>query len=75
MVHVDWFRVVPEKLQSEKWHLITDMSFPEEESVNDTVDIISLCSLKYITIEQMAKRAMLLGIVSLKAKMDTKAAY
>ena len=35
----------------------------------------SLCSLKYITVEQVAKKAVMLERGSLIAKIDIKAAY
>ena len=36
------------------------MSHPEESSVNDAIDL-NLCSLSYITIEEVARLAILLG--------------
>ena len=74
MVHINRFRVVPKKHQPGKWRLITDLLFPEEESVNDAIDP-TMCSLKYITVEQVAKKAVLLGKGSLIAKIDIKSAY
>jgi len=68
IMHVNQFGVVPKKHQPGKWHLITDLPFPKEESVNNTNDT-SLCSLKYITVEQVARRAMLLDRGSLIAKI------
>jgi len=54
--------------------LITDLSFQEDASVNDAIEL-ALCSLKYITVEQVAKKAVLLGKGSLMAKIDIKSAY
>ena len=68
------FGVIPKKHQPGKCRLITDLSFSEGRSVNDAIDT-SLCSLKYITVEQVAKKAVLLGRGSLIAKIDIKAAY
>ena len=73
-VHINRFRVIPKKHQPGKWRLITDLSFPEGASVNDAIDP-RLCSLKYVTVEQVAKKAMQLGIGSLIAKIDIKSAY
>ena len=73
-VHINRFGVIPKKHQPGKWHLITDLSFPEGASVNDTIDP-ALCSLKYISVEQVAERTILLGKGSLIAKIDIKSAY
>ena len=73
-VHINHFGVIPKKHQPGKWRLITDLSFPEGASVNDTIDP-ALCSLKYISVEQVAERAVMLGKGSLIAKIDVKSAY
>ena len=70
MVHVDRFGVVPKKHQPGKWHLITDLSFPEEESVN--TPLIHPCAHLNT---QIAKRAMSFGRGTLMAKIDINAAY
>ena len=38
VIHVNRFGVVPKKHQMGKWQLITDLSFPEESSINDGID-------------------------------------
>ena len=43
-------------------------------SINDAIDS-ALCSLKYITVDQVAQQAVRLGKGSLLAKIDIKAAY
>ena len=75
-VHINHFGVIPMKPQPGKWRLIkkTDLSFPEGASVNDAIDP-RLCSLKYVTVDQVAKKAMQLGVGSLIAKIDIKSAY
>ena len=73
-VHINRFGVIPKKHQPGKWRLITDLSFPEGESVNDAIDP-ALCSLKYVTVDQVARQAVLLGKGALIAKTDIKAAY
>ena len=73
-VHINRFGVIPKKHQPGKWQLITDLSFPEGASVNDAIDP-RLCSLKYVTVDQVAKKAMQLGTGSLIAKIDIKSAY
>ena len=42
--------------------------------MNDEIDP-RLCSLKYVTVDQVAKKAMQLGVGSLIAKIDIKSAY
>ena len=73
-IHINRFGVIPKKHQPGKWRLITDLSFPEGKSVNDAIDP-KLCSLKYITVDQVAKHAIALGEGSLIAKIDIKSAY
>ena len=73
-VHINCFGVISKKHQPGKWRLITDLSFPEGKSVNDSIDP-KLCSLKYITVERVAKETLALGKGSLIAKIDIKAAY
>ena len=73
-IHINRFGVIPKKHQPGKWWLITDLSFHEGVSVNDAIDP-SLCSLKYVTVDQVAKKAMQLGVSSLIAKIDIKSAY
>lgn len=73
-VHINHFGVIPNKRQPGKRQLITDLSFPEGASINDAIDP-ALCPLKYITVNQVAQQAILLGKGSLIAKIDIKAAY
>ena len=62
------------KHQPGKWRLITDLSYPEGTSVNDAIDP-ALCSLSYITVDQVALRALSLGKGALIAKTDIQSAY
>ena len=57
-----------------KWRLITDLSFPEHRSVNDSIDS-KLCLLKYTSVEKVATAAMGLGQEALLVKLDVKSAY
>ena len=57
-----------------KWRLITDLSFPEGSSINDGIDA-NACSLTYITVQEVAHRAITMGKGSLLAKIDIKSAY
>ena len=73
-IHVNRFGCIPKKHQPGKWRLITDLSFPKGRSVNDLIDP-RLCSLSYITVEEVARKAMSLGPGSLMAKIDIRSAY
>ena len=73
-LHINRFGCIPKKHQSGKWRLITDLSFPKGNSVNDTIDP-KLCSLSYTTVDEVAHAAMQAGKGSLMAKIDIKAAY
>ena len=73
-VHINRFGVIPKKHQPGKWRLITDLSFPDNGSVNDAINP-ELCSLSYVTVEEVARRAISMGRNSLLAKIDIKAAY
>ena len=72
--HINRFGAIPKKHQPGKWRLITDLSYPEGNSVNDAIDP-SLCSLSYITVDQVAEKALALGRGALIAKTDIKSAY
>ena len=73
-VHINRFGVIPKKHQPGKWRLITDLSYPEDASVNDAIKS-ELCSLSYITVDEVAACAISMGRNSLLAKIDIKAAY
>lgn len=49
--------------------MITDLSYPEGFSVNDAIDA-KLCSLFYVTVTEVADRAVQLGSASLIGKID-----
>ena len=57
-----------------KWRLITDLSFPPDVSVNDGIDP-ALCSLSYTSVELVAGVAAGLGRGALLAKTDIESAY
>ena len=73
-IHTNRFGVIPKKHQCNKWRLITDLSFPRSNSVNDAINP-ALCSLTYISVDQVAAIAMQLGKGALLAKADIKSAY
>ena len=73
-LHINRFGVIPKGHNTGKWRLITGLSFPEGASVNDGIDP-SLCSLKYTTVEKVARIIVGLGTGALLAKVDIEAAY
>jgi len=66
--------VIPKGHNIGKWRLITDLSFPEGSSVNDGIDS-ELCSLSYVTMDEVASIVAGLGIGVLMGKVDIEAAY
>ena len=52
-VHVSRFGIIPKGYNTGKWRLITYLSYPPGNSVNDGIDP-SLCSLHYTSMEDMA---------------------
>ena len=73
-IQISKFGVIPKKHQPGQWHLILDLSSPEEKSVNDGIDK-SLCSLQYVKVEDVAKQVWLSGKGTLMAKTDIKSAF
>jgi len=47
VVHLNRIGVIPKKQQPGKWRLITDLSYPDNASVNNAIDP-TLCSLKQL---------------------------
>ena len=72
-VHVSPFGVIP-KSKPGKWRLILDLSSPEGGSVNGGISI-ELCSLSYMSIDDVAAHVVRLGRGALMAKFDLKSAY
>ena len=67
------FGVIP-KHQENKWRLIIDLSRPEQASVNEGIDL-SICSLNYVKLDEVADTVCLLGRGTELAKADIRAAY
>ena len=72
--HASRFGVIPKHHQNDKWCLIVDLSHPKGHSVNDGIPE-SLCSLKYITIDDAINQVLLLGSGTLMAKIDIQSAF
>ena len=73
-MHINRIGTIPKKHQPGKWRLIIDLSAPEGFSINDAINP-QLCSLSYITVNEVAAKAIELGKGSLIAKIDIKSAY
>ena len=63
--------VIPKGSQPGKWRLIVDL---HGSSVNDGIDE-SLCSLSYVSVNDVARKILELGTGSEMAKLDIKSAY
>ena len=72
--HINRVGVIPKGHATGKWSMITDLSFPPGASVNDGIDP-ELCTLSYVTVDQVAAIADELGRGALLAKVDIEAAY
>lgn len=73
-LQINRFGVIPKGHQTGKWRLITDLSFPPDKSINDGIDP-SLCSLSYVTVDDVAEIVSQLGRGALLAKIDIESAY
>lgn len=72
--HTNRFGVIPKGHNTGKWRLITDLSFPPGNSVNDGIDP-DLCSLTYTSVEQVAEVVASYPPGALLAKIDVESAY
>ena len=72
-VHISKFGVIPKGHQPGKWRLIVDLSHPEGASVNDGIDP-SLCSLRYVRVDENGKRILEPGVGSQMAMIDIRSA-
>ena len=73
-LHINRFRVIPKGHNTGKWRLITDLSYPPGEGVNDGISP-ELCSLTYISVDKVAEVATCYGEGALMAKVDIESAY
>lgn len=72
-VHVNRFGVIP-KGSTGKFRLITDLSFPQGNSVNDGIHP-DWCSLSYSSIDDVVRIVAMLGRGALLAKINIESAY
>ena len=73
-VHISKFGVISRGHIPGKWRLITDLSSLGGFSVNNSISL-TMCSLTYITVDQVAAVATSLEVGSLLAKIDIQSAY
>ena len=59
-LQINRFGVIPKGHNTGKWRLITDLSFPPGQSVNDGIDP-EFCSLTYTTVDRVAEIAASVG--------------
>ena len=73
-ITVSRFGVIPKPHQQGKWRLITDLSSPAGQSVNDGVDS-RLCSISYASVDDAVRRIRRLGQGTALVKFDITNAY
>ena len=73
-VRLNRIGVIPKGHTPGRWRLITDLSHPCDQSVNDGIDP-ALCSLTYVTVDTVARTVQALGTGTLMAKVDIESAY
>ena len=66
--------IIPKPHQLGKFRLIIDLSAPQGFSVNDGISP-PLCSMQYVTVDQVAKQVAQCGRGALMAKTDIRSAY
>jgi len=74
MVHISHFGVILKGHQPWKWRLIVDFCHPRSRSINDGIPK-SLCSLKYITVDNAIQEILQLGQGAFLAKVDIKSTF
>ena len=73
-IQINRIGVIPKGHTPGRWRIITDLSFPPGQSVNDGI-AAEKCSLEYTTVDRVAGAALALGRGALLAKIDIKSAY
>lgn len=70
-LHANRFSVIPKGHNTGKWRLTMDLSYPPNQSVNDSIDP-SLCLMVYTTVDDAADIVTQLGKGALMAKVDIR---
>ena len=68
------FGVIPKHHKLDSWRLIIDLSHPHNHSINDGIPS-SLCSIKYISIDNAINQILPLGKGTMMAKIDIKSTF
>ena len=71
---VSLFGVIPKGNRTGKWRLIVDLSSPESGSVNEGISQ-QLCTLTYVSVDDIAAKILELGRGTMLAKLDIQSAY
>ena len=66
--------VIPKGNRTGKWRLIVDLSSPESGSVNEGISQ-QLCTLTYVSVDDIAAKILELGRGTMLAKLDIQSAY
>ena len=74
LTHCSPIGLVPKGRGTDQWRMIVDLSYPSGASVNDGVSP-SLCSLKYVSLDDAIHLINMLGPGTLLVKIDLKSAY
>ena len=73
-LQINRFGVIPKGHKTGRWRLITDLSYPPGQIMNDGIDP-DLCSMVYTTVDDAALIVSRLGKGALMAKVDFESAY
>ena len=73
-IHASHLGEITKKNKPTKWHLIVDLSAPQEGKVNDGIDS-KLSFLSYLSIDHLAALVLSEGRESLLVKADIKETY
>ena len=73
-IHISRFGVIPKNHHQDKWRMIVDLSYPTLHSVNNGIPS-SLCSIRYITIDDAVQKIIELGPGTMMAKIDIRSAF
>ena len=61
-------------MQPGSWHLLLDLLFPEGFSINGRTDT-DICSLSYVSVDDVARLIIAHGLEAALAKVDKKRVY
>ena len=73
-LHMSPIGLVPKGHDRNAWRMIVDLSYPRGQSVNDCIPS-SLCSLSYLSVNDVVDYILELGRFTQVVKLDLKSAY